>query len=147
MKVILIEGVDDLGSAGQILNVKDGYARNYLIPKKKAMAATPENVRKMEQMREEIEATQLKVRTEAEELARRLAAMSLTIHRQAGENEKLFGSVTSMDIERALKDAGVEVERKRILLREPIKSLGDYEISIRLHPEVTAPLKVSVIQS
>jgi large subunit ribosomal protein L9 len=147
MKVILIEGVDDLGSAGQVLNVKDGYARNYLIPKKKALAATPENIRKMEQMREEIEAKQLKVRSEAEELAQRLSAMSLTIPRQAGENEKLFGSVTSIDIERALHEAGVDVERKRILMREPIKSLGDYQVPIRLHPDVTAPLKVSVIQS
>jgi large subunit ribosomal protein L9 len=147
MKIILIADEDDLGRAGQVLNVKDGFARNYLFPQKKALPATPENLRKVQRMKKQIEAVQLKARTEAEEFARRIEAVSLSLARQAGENEKLFGSVTALDIERSLKEEGIHVDRKRIHLREPIKSLGLFEIPIRLHPEVTAQLKVSVVQA
>jgi large subunit ribosomal protein L9 len=146
MKVILIEDVDDLGRAGEILNVKDGYGRNYLIPKKKALPATPDNVRKMERVRRELEAARNKARADAERLAERIRSLSLTLPRKAGEGDKLFGSVTSMDIQRALKDEGIEVDRKRILLDEPIKSLGLFHVRVRLHREVTAELKIWVVQ-
>ncbi len=147
MKVILIEDVDDLGRASQVVNVKDGYARNFLIPKNKALPATPENMRKMEQMRKKIDAVQARTRSEAERLAQKIGSISLTLARQAGENEKLFGSVTTLDIERALKEEGVEVERKRIHLQEPIKQLGIFQVVIKLHPDVTAQLRVSVVQA
>jgi len=146
MKVILIEDVDELGRAGEILNVKDGYGRNYLIPKKKALPATPDNVRRMDRVRRELEAARNKARADAERLAERIRSLSLTLSRKAGEGEKLFGSVTSMDIQRALKDEGIEVDRKRILLDEPIKSLGLFHVRVRLHPEVTAELKIWVVQ-
>lgn len=146
MKVILTEDVDDLGRAGEILNVKDGYGRNYLIPRKKALPATPQNIQKMEKMKKELEAARSKARSEAENLSERIRSLSLTLSRKAGEGDKLFGSVTSMDIQRALKEEGVEVDRKKILLQEPIKSLGVFHVPVRLHSEVTTEVKVWVIQ-
>lgn len=146
MKVILIEDVDDLGRAGEILNVKDGYGRNYLIPRRKALPATPQNIQKMEKMKKELEAARSKARSEAEKLSERIRSLSLTLPRKAGEGDKLFGSVTSMDIQRALKEEGVEVDRKKILLQEPIKSLGVFNVPVRLHAEVTTEVKVWVIQ-
>jgi len=147
MKVILIADEDNLGSVGQILNVKDGYARNYLIPKKKALPATPENLQKLERMRKQIEAQKARTLAEAQAIALRIESVSVTLPRQAGENEKLFGSVTSMDIERALQEEGIELDRKKIQLPEPIKSLGIYPVLIKLHPEVTAQVKVWVVQA
>jgi large subunit ribosomal protein L9 len=147
MKVILIADEDNVGTAGQVVNVKDGFARNYLIPKKKAMPATSENLKRVEKMRSQMEAAQAKIRSEAEALAKRIESASLTLPMQAGENEKLFGSVTSLDIERALKEEGIEVDRKRIQLHEPIKSLGVFQVPVKLHHEVTAHLKVWVVQA
>jgi large subunit ribosomal protein L9 len=147
MKVILIEDVDDLGRASQVVNVKDGFARNFLIPQKKALPATPENMRKMERMRTQIEAMQAKALSEAEGFAQKIGSISLTLARQAGENEKLFGSVTSLDIERALKEVGIEVERRKILLHDPIKQLGVFQVPIKLHPDVTAQVRVCVVQA
>lgn len=146
MKVILVEDVDDLGRAGEILNVKDGYGRNYLIPRKKALPATPQNIQKMEKMKKELEAARSKARSDAEKLSERIRSLSITLSRKAGEGDKLFGSVTSMDIQRALKEQGIEVDRKKILLQEPIKSLGVFHVPVRLHPEVTTEVKVWVIQ-
>ncbi len=146
MKVILVEDVDDLGRAGEILNVKDGYGRNYLIPRKKALPATPQNIQKMEKMKKELEAARSKARSDAEKLSERIRSLSITLSRKAGEGEKLFGSVTSMDIQRALKEQGIEVDRKKILLQEPIKSLGIFHVPVRLHAEVTTEVKVWVIQ-
>ncbi len=142
----MIEDVDDLGRAGEILNVKDGYGRNYLIPKKKALPATPQNIQKMERMKKDLEAARSKARAEAERLSERIRSLSVTFSRKAGEGDKLFGSVTSMDIQRALKEQGVEVDRKRILLHEPIKSLGVFHVPVRLHADVTTEVKVWVIQ-
>lgn len=146
MKVILMQDVDALGVLGDIVNVKDGYARNYLIPKKMALSATDENLRQLSQMRKRAEVLQSKARNAAENLAQRISSTSLTLSRKAGESEKLFGSVTSMDIERALREEGFDVDRKNILLDEPIKSLGIYQVPIKLHPEVTTQLKVWVVQ-
>ena len=147
MKVILLDNVEALGEAGDTVNVKDGYARNYLMPKNKALPATNKNIQKMAQMQKHLEAVQNKARTEAEQLAKRIDAISLTLARRSGENEKLFGSVTSMDIERALQEEGIEVDRKKILLDEPIKSLGIYQVDIKLHTDVTTHVKVWVVKA
>lgn len=147
MKVILIADDPALGSAGQVLQVKDGFARNYLIPQKKALPASPDNLQRFEQMRKQIEAARDKAKAAAQDLAQRIQQLELTLARQAGEADKLFGSVTSMDLERALREKGVEVDRKRIQLPEPIKSLGEFQVQVKLHPEVTAQLKVKVVRA
>lgn len=146
MKVILLEDVEALGMAGDIVTVKDGYARNYLVPKKKAIPATEFNLKRLAQMKKRWEVRQLKAKNDAERLKERMESLSLTLQRRAGENEKLFGSVTSMDIERALHDEGISIDRKRILLEEPIKKLGIYYVPVKLHPEVTAQIKVWVVK-
>ncbi len=147
MKVILIADDPGLGSAGQVLQVKDGFARNYLIPRKKALPATPQNLQRFEQMRKQIEAARDKAKAAAQALADRIQHLELALSRQAGEADKLFGSVTSMDLERALREQGLEVDRRRIQLPEPIKSLGEFQIPVKLHPEITAQLKVKVIRA
>ncbi len=147
MKVILIADDPALGSAGQVLQVKDGFARNYLIPQKKALPASPANLKRFEQMRKQIEAARDKAKAAAQDLAQRIQQLELTLTRQAGEADKLFGSVTSMDLERALREQGMEVDRRRIQLPEPIKSLGDFQVQVKLHPEVTAQLRVKVVRA
>jgi large subunit ribosomal protein L9 len=147
MKVILIVDDPGLGSAGQVLQVKDGFARNYLIPQKKALPATPANLKRFEQMRKQIEAARSKAKAAAQALATRIQQLVLTLARQAGEGDKLFGSVTSMDLERALREKEIDVERRRIQLAEPIKSLGEFEVQVRLHPEVTAQLRFKVVRA
>jgi len=147
MKVILIVDDPGLGSAGQVLQVKDGFARNYLIPQKKALPATPANLKRFEQMRKQIEAARSKAKAAAQALATRIQQLDLTLARQAGEGDKLFGSVTSMDLERALREKEIDVERRRIQLAEPIKSLGEFEVQVRLHPEVTAQLRFKVVRA
>jgi len=147
MKVILITDDPALGSAGQVLQVKDGFARNYLIPQKKALPASPANLQRFEQMRKQIEAARDKAKSAAQALADRIQQLELTLARQAGEADKLFGSVTSMDLERALQEQGMDVDRKRIQLPEPIKSLGEFQVQVKLHPDVTAQLKVKVVRA
>ncbi len=147
MKVILIADDPGLGSAGQVLQVKDGFARNFLIPQKKALPATPANLKRFEQMRKQIEMARDKAKAAAQVLAQRIENLELTLARQAGETDKLFGSVTSMDLERLLRENGIDVERKRIHLPEPIKSLGEFQIQVKLHPEVTAQLRVKVVRA
>jgi len=147
MKVILIADEPSLGKAGEIVQVKDGFARNYLIPKKKALPATPDNLNRLEQMRKQLEASKAKARQAAETLSAKLEKMDLVFRRQAPGTEKLFGSVTSMDIEKALKEKGIEVDRKRIQLPEPIKQLGEFTVPVKLHPEVTANLRVKVVKA
>ena len=147
MEIILIENVDALGRAGEIVNVKDGYARNYLIPKKMALMATKGNIRRMDEFKKRIEESQLKEKATAEEAAARIEAVALSIARKAGENERLFGSVTSMDIHAALVEKGIEVDRRKIQLDEPIKSLGEFQIPIKLHPDVSTQVSVSVVQA
>jgi large subunit ribosomal protein L9 len=146
MKVILTEDMDQLGTAGEIVEVKGGYARNYLIPKKKALPASADNINRMKQLAKRLESLQDKTKTDAELLGQRIESTSLTFERQAGESEKLFGSVTSKDIESALKEAGIEVDRRKIDLPEPIKGLGVYQVPIKLHNEVTTQVKVWVVK-
>jgi large subunit ribosomal protein L9 len=146
MKVILKVDVDALGKAGDIVDVKDGYARNYLIPKKKAIEATPENLKRIEEESRIGQEKASRARRQAEKIARKIESLSLTVVRQAGEKDKLFGSVTSIDIEKSLKEEGIEIDRKKILLKEPIKSLGIYSVPIKVHQDITANLKVWVVK-
>jgi len=146
MKVILLEDIEKLGDFGATVEVADGYARNYLIPKRLALRATPENVRLVERERKLRDQRAGKVRARFEELKERIEKLSCTIVKQVGENDRLFGSVTSMDIAKYLKQEGIEVDKKSILLKEPLKTLGVYTVPIKLHPEVTANLKVWVVK-
>ncbi len=145
MKVILKSDVKDLGRIGEVVNVKDGFARNYLVPQGLAVEASTKNVKAFEHEKKMIQEMAKKVKTGAAGLGERIASARITIKAKAGEEDKLFGSVTSMDIAEALKAEGIEVDKKRIQLEEPIKRLGEYTIAVKLHPEVTAELNVQVV--
>ena len=147
MKVILLEQVEKLGSPGDQVEVADGYARNFLIPKRKAVAATPAHVKSLDHLLRQNKGRKDRFRQAAESMAARIAEASCVIKRQAGEHEKLFGSVTNQDIAAALGARGLDVDRRKILLQEPIKVLGSYTIPIRLHPEVVAELRLTVERS
>lgn len=146
MKVILTEDVPRLGAQGDVIGVKDGYARNYLIPSGKALPATPGNLAKLKDRMRLEEARVRKDRRAAEHLALRLAGTSCTIRVQADENDKLYGSVHERDIARALEEQGVEVDPNRIVLTEPIKLLGVYPVKVHLFTDVDAEIKVWVIR-
>ena len=145
MKVILQEDVDTLGKAGDIVKVADGYGRNYLIPKRWAVLADVRNLRTLEHDRRVIEARSKKVRRSAEEMGGRLSSLSLTIPAKAGEEGKLFGAVTSRDIAEALERAGVAVDRRMVLLEEPIKQVGDYKVKIKAGTDIVPEVSVSVV--
>ena len=145
MKVILVANVDKLGSMGDVITVKEGYARNYLIPKKMAKEATPGNMRSLDSLLKKKAAAEAKVLEEAKKIAEKLEALSLSIPAQAGEEEKLFGSVSSEMIAEALLVEGVSIDKRDIVLDEPIKKLGVYQVVVKIHPQVKASLKVSVV--
>jgi len=145
MQVILREEVPNLGKAGELVNIKDGYGRNYLIPRGLAVIATPRNVRRIEHDKRVIEQQAAKRRRDAQSFKEKLEALSLTIARNTGEEDKLFGSVTNRDIADALKQEGFDIDRKSILLEQPIKALGVYTVDVKLTAEVTANLKVWVV--
>lgn len=147
MKVILLEQVEKLGGPGDQVEVADGYARNFLIPKRKAVAATPAHVKSLDHLLRQNKGQEDRLRHAAEAMVARIAEASCVIKRQAGEQEKLFGSVTNQDIAAALGARGLDVDRRKILLQEPIKVLGSYTIPIRLHPEVVAELRLTVERS
>jgi len=146
MKVILIENLKDLGKIGDVVDVKDGYARNYLFPKKIALPATEENIKRVKKRMEEIQRRIEIEKMTLEELDRRLRELNLKIPKKCGEKDIIFGSVTATDIWEALSRAGFEIEKKKIVLKEPIKRLGIYTIPIKLHPSVTSELKVEVVK-
>ena len=146
MQVILKEHIENIGQAGDLINVAPGFARNYLLPKKLAILADAKNIKQLEHQKRLKEAIKEKHLKDCEKLARSLESLSLTIIRKAGENDRLFGSVTTMDISEALMNEGITIERKRIYLEEPIKSLGIYTVPVHLHQEVTANLKVWVVK-
>ncbi len=146
MQVILQEHIAKLGNAGDIVTVKDGFARNYLLPQKKAILADPKNMKQLEHQKRVVAAKQLKVKRGAEELAQKLQDVSVTIGREAGEEEKLFGSVTNKDIAVALRNEGFIIDRHDIKLDEPIKQLGVFDVEVKLHPEVIATVKVWVVK-
>jgi large subunit ribosomal protein L9 len=145
MKVILREDVPNLGRSGELVNVKPGYGRNYLLPRKLAVLANEANVRQLEHDRAVISARQAKLRGNAEEQAKRINAVAVTIARKVGEQEKLFGSVTALDIAEALASKGQKVDRRHIHLPEPIKTTGTHQVEIRLHRDVIAQIRVDVV--
>lgn len=144
MKVILRENMDKLGSAGKIVKVSNGYARNYLIPRGVAAIATEDNVRQLQHEKHQIFLSQEKTKREAIKLAAELGALSITINRQVGEEERIFGSVTTRDISEELRREGYKLGRRQFILDEVIKKLGVYECKIQLHPEVQAVIKIWV---
>ena len=146
MKVILMEDVANLGSIGDTVDVKDGYARNFLIPRKLAIAATARNLKAQAHKLAAIDRKKEKAAEEARSLADRLAATSLTFTRKAGETGRLFGSVTNMDITDALADQGITVDRKDVILDDHIKELGEFDVSVKLHQDVPASVKITVIK-
>ncbi|MDY6852549.1 MAG: 50S ribosomal protein L9 [Thermodesulfobacteriota bacterium] len=147
MKVILTQDVDTLGLAGQVVDVSKGYVRNKLVPGGLALEASPANLKLLEKKAAEYEVRAMKEKEKAQNLAGRIEALRLTISQKAGEKDKLYGSVTSMDLAAALAEQGVDMDRRKIKMPENIKTLGDYEVSVKLHSEVTAVLKVSVIKA
>ena len=146
MKVILLDDVSKLGRRGEVRDVSDGYARNFLIPKKLALSATQGNLHNLDHIKKQQEAKADRIKSDAEALGRRIEALTFEERRQASEEGKLFGSVTSQHIAEFLARQGITVERRRVLLDDPIKTLGETPVTIRLHPEVTAQLKVDVVR-
>jgi large subunit ribosomal protein L9 len=144
-QVLLREDIDNLGARGEIVRVKAGYARNYLLPRNLAVEATSNNVRQIEGERAALAKREAKDRSSAELQAAALRSLALKFERRIGEAGVLYGSVTSMDIAHALKELGFEIDRRRIILREPIKRFGNYEVPVRLHRDVTVDLPVSVL--
>jgi len=144
MQLILNEDVPNLGGPGDVVKVRSGYARNYLLPRKLAVEANPKNLRAFEHQKGLAMLKREALKNKARGLKERLDALSLTVSARAGEEGKLFGSVTNIDVERALRERGIEIDRRKILLVEPIKQLGDYTIQVRLEAEVEAGLKLSV---
>jgi large subunit ribosomal protein L9 len=145
MQVILREDIEKLGKIGDMVKVADGYARNYLVPTKKAIEATPKNVHAMEHAKKMVADRLRKLKKEAAADADNIKTLAVTIKAKAGEEGKLFGSVTTMDIAEAAKAQGVVIDKRKIALEEPIKRLGDYTVTVKLHADITAEFKVSVI--
>jgi large subunit ribosomal protein L9 len=145
MKVILTQDMDTLGLAGEILDVAKGYARNFLIPRGIAMEASERNIRSTETQRKNIEVKKIKAKDDALKAKEKLAEVVVTIAQKVGEEDKLYGSVTTMDIAGHLEKQGVIIDRRKILLDKPIKTLGEFKVPIKLHPEVTGAIKVVVI--
>ena len=144
MEVILREHVDNLGRRGDVVKVAPGYARNFLLPRKLALPVNEGNKRVVERERKLAETRELEERQQAEAVANRLTQIELTLSRRVGDTEQLYGSVTTADIAEALLEKGLEIDRKRIHLDEPLKSLGEFTIPVKLHRDVTAQLKVHV---
>ena len=145
MEVILREHVDNLGRRGDIVKVSDGYARNYLLPRKLALAATEGNKRHIERERVKFEAKELEEKKVADAVAAQLGNLEVVLARKVGETEALYGSVTSSDIAEALAAKGFDIERRKLQLAEPIKRIGEFDIPVKLHREVTTSIKVKVV--
>jgi large subunit ribosomal protein L9 len=146
MLVILKENVENLGRIGDVVKVADGYARNFLIPNKKVVAANENNLSAIEHQKKMLEKKRAAEKLSAEEQAKKIAAFTCNISRKVGEKDKLFGSVTANDIADALKAGGIEIEKRLIHIKEPIKALGVHSVEIKLLPEVTTQLKVWVLK-
>ncbi|HTH96729.1 MAG TPA: 50S ribosomal protein L9 [Stellaceae bacterium] len=145
--VILLERVEKLGQMGQVVKVRPGYARNFLLPQKKALRATKDNLAYFETQRAQLEANNLRLKGEAEQVSAKLNGVSVVVLRQAGESGHLYGSVSSRDIADAVTAAGFTIERRQVYLDTPIKTLGLHPVRIALHPEVSAQVTVNVAQS
>jgi large subunit ribosomal protein L9 len=145
MEVILREHVDNLGRRGDVVKVAEGYARNYLLPRKLALAVTDANKRQIDREKKVAEAKDAEERAQAEAVAQRLTAAEVEIARRVGENQTLYGSVTSADIAQALQARGIEIDKRRIQLSEPLKALGETTVPVKIHRDVTAQVRVKVI--
>lgn len=145
MKVILKENVESLGKTGDMLKVADGYARNFLIPRGLAIEAIGKNIKSLEHEKRLIAQKAEKEKKKAESLLEKFSHVTCTIVKRIGEQNKLFGSVTTKDIEKSLREQGIEIDRKNIVLEEPIRSTGEFPVKIKLYPEVTTEIKVSVV--
>ena len=146
MRVILKEDVKKLGSMGQIVTVADGFARNYLVPRGLAVEASSKNMKSLEHAQRVIQEKAKKVKESFQDFADRLSKITLVLQAKSGEEGKLFGSVTSMDIAEKLKSEGIEIDRKKISLEEPIKRLGTHTVSIHLHPEINTQITLQVVE-
>jgi large subunit ribosomal protein L9 len=146
MEVILREHVDNLGRRGEVVKVAEGYARNYLLPRKLALPVTEANRRQIDRERAKLDAKEAAEKQDAEAIAERIGAVDVTIARRVGENDTLYGSVTAADITDVLQKRGVEVDRRKVLLAEPLKQLGEFSVPIKIHREVTAQVKVRVVK-
>jgi large subunit ribosomal protein L9 len=144
MEVILRQDVNELGLEGDIVDVANGYARNYLVPNEIALEATPQNRKALELQSKKIELKRLKGRQDAEKVKEELEGVVVSFSQKAGEEGKLYGSVTTMDIASRLEAQGIEIDRRKIVLEKPIKTLGEHEVSIKIYPEVTGSIKVVV---
>lgn len=147
VELVLLQRVENLGQMGEVVKVKPGFARNYLLPQKKAIRASKDNLARFEQQRAQLEAQNIKRREEAERLAERVGGLIVTIIRQAGESGSLYGSVSSRDIADASGEAGLTVGRQQVILEHPIKNLGLSTVRVSLHPEVSIPVTVNVARS
>jgi large subunit ribosomal protein L9 len=144
MEIILRQDLDNLGYEGDIVDVAKGYARNYLIPKGIAFEATPQNLKALETIRKKIEVKRLKAKEEAEKLKERIAGLTIVFSQKAGAEGKLYGSVTNIDVAAELEKEGIVIDRRKVVLDKPIKTVGDFEIPIRLYPEVVGSVRVTV---
>ena len=145
MEIILQQDLDELGLEGEIVKVAKGYARNYLIPRGIALEASLQNIKTLELKRKKIEINRLKAKESAEQVKQQLETIDITIEHKAGEEGKLYGSVTSMDIAAHLEKKGILVDRKKIVLEKPIKELGEFKTMVKIYPEVTGEIKVTVV--
>ncbi len=147
MQIILLERVENLGFMGSLVNVKPGYARNYLLPRKKAMRATKENIAYFEKQKAQLEANNLNLIKEAQQVADKMKDLTIVMVRQAGDSDQLYGSVTANDIAKGITSQGFTVNRNQISIDHPIKLLGIHKIRVRLHPEVSIDIKINVAKS
>lgn len=147
MDIILLERVESLGQMGDIVTVKNGYARNFLLPQKKALRASKESLAYFETQKAQLEAQNLQRKAEAESVGESMAGMTVVLIRQAGDTGQLYGSVSSRDVAEAVTEAGSTIDRRQVMLEKPIKELGLHEISLRLHPEVSIGITVNVARS
>jgi large subunit ribosomal protein L9 len=144
MKLLLKEDVDGLGYCGEEVEVKDGYGRNFLIPKGKALLATPNNLKAFNHQKRIVQAKVKKVTGIAQEVADKISAATIQIKKKMGDGGKMFGAVTAQEISDLLKAKGIDIDRRKIQIQEPIKKAGEYSIPVKLHPEVTAAIKLTV---
>ncbi len=144
MQIILQEDVEKLGNRGQVVEVAEGYARNFLLPRKLALEASPGNMKRLEKMRAAFAKKEAVEKADAQKLAELLAGVSLEIARKSGENDQLFGSVTAADVSEALAAQGYTIDKRKIQLAEPIKLIGNFDVPIKLHREVTGSVKLAV---
>ena len=147
MEVILREDIEKLGSRGQMVKVAAGYARNYLLPKRLAVPATEANKKIVEQERQAHLRKEAKLQSEAQDLAKLMTGLTLEIAAKAGENDQLFGSVTAKDVAEALEAKGFSIDRRKVVLDEPIRTLGEHKVSVRLHREVPVEVSVNVVRA